>query len=174
MATDVFVNQLQRVGTTTGGLAAPEAALVFDSSTFTVTDDPTTVTSGEGSITGRTVVSLVGGAAILGYVSATRSGAGISAIWYNDTASARVVGVLRLVPLDNITASGSNYWTISMALGSAPTTPIVSLSSSASGFSAGTALSFSGSVTVPVGDTLVVRQVSTGSPASLGIFVQGR
>ncbi len=50
MGQDSFVNQLQRVGTGVPGLASslakPQGALVLDSGSFTVTDEPGTIATG--------------------------------------------------------------------------------------------------------------------------------
>jgi hypothetical protein len=57
---DVFVNQLQRAGTD-AGLAPGQAAVVFDASLFTVSDEPDTVVTGPNgeTIEGVTRVSML-------------------------------------------------------------------------------------------------------------------
>lgn len=56
---DVFVNQVERVGDSTTGLAIGRQAVIYDASVFTVTDDPDAIVSGprQEKITGVTRVT---------------------------------------------------------------------------------------------------------------------
>ncbi len=59
MPPDTYVNQIQRVGTDTGGLAPAESAVIFPAAQFTITDHPGLIVTGPNgeSITGATVVT---------------------------------------------------------------------------------------------------------------------
>jgi hypothetical protein len=117
---------------------------------------------------------------VAGYVSAgiynAPSGAAV-VMWSNDTGGARTVGNLFVVPTMAITQSDTDYWTIALALGSAPSTPVQSFTTKVTGgvaLVAGTRVAFGGTVTVPDADGLLLRAMPTGSPAGLGLYAQGR
>lgn len=177
MATDVFVNQLQRIGDTSAGLIAPQAAVVFDASTFVVADDPDTITTGQGSITGRTVVSLAsGGVAALGYVIANLDSANSMAAiaWHNDTGASRTISHLYWIPSNTIAANGGSYWRMFVRSSNASGTITQQMiDTSATSWTAYAPIALS-SIVVGAGETLEVALVPRGSPTAMSGAVQGR
>lgn len=158
------------------GLLPPRRAIAFGSA-FTVTDVPdASLTGNGGAVTGYTRIDLASGGQVLSYVAATQRGAGASAVWLNDTTASRTVSFLMLVPLDSLARDASNYWTITVALASAIGSPLITVTTNTSGgvdLQAGVAMSLPDAA-VPAGDALVVKLAAAGTPATVGVYLQGR
>ncbi len=106
--------------------------------------------------------------------------------WTNTSAESVTVAGLGFTPTDNITANDTDRWLITLALASNTGTPLLKWNTKTTGsggqgaLTAGTRVSLvNGSnvstttLAVPAGDTIVVSVDSSGSPAYLGLLLQG-
>lgn len=138
MPQDTFVNQLQRIGTDTAGLAPPEGAVILDGSIFTVADEPDAIVMGPRgeSIVGASRVSMLAAPAAQAIASlawhqttvfATSSPDVGAVLFRNSTGATIQVSGFELWPRGSLTANDTNYASVSYTLSNLDGTGIAQL-----------------------------------------------